>query len=737
MRIAKYIMTAFLFVLYSFVLNGQNNAIDSLKRVLQTQKEDTNKVNTLIALGTALNRISDLDNALKYAIQALALSERISFQRGQAKAYNRIASVHQTKGNYAEARNNYLSAAKICEELGDKSNSAYALSRVANSYYTEGDITEAIKISYDALRIYEEIKDKPGIAYACLLLGHFYFVDKNYSESLKVFLTGLKLQEELGSKVYVAYFKLGIGKIDAAQGNYTEALKKYSEVLKIFEEADDMAIAEVNRCMGELFEELGTKNKLNSTDNYSRAHQYYMKNLSYWEDIKDNGSLTTGYYHVGKINIALGNFKMARDYLTKALQLGKEIRSKGDLQDIYKSFSALDSAQGDYRQAFEYHKLYILYRDSISNEETKKQLVRATMQYEFDKKEAAAKLAQLEADNEQKRKRIGQWRVIASLGALILVFLLIMFFQWRNSKHRRKANLLLQQQKEKVETTLSELRSTQSQLIQSEKMASLGELTAGIAHEIQNPLNFVNNFSEVNEELLKELKTEAEKGNLEEVKVIANDIVFNSEKINHHGKRADAIVKGMLQHSRNSSGQKELTDINALADEYLRLAYHGLRAKDKTFNAVTKTDFDSGIGKINIIPQDIGRVILNLINNAFFAVDEKKKQMPPSPKGVQGKIIMDYEPMVTVTTKRLGSPLGDRGKPDSYRVEIRVADNGNGIPQKVLDKIFQPFFTTKPTGQGTGLGLSLSYDIVKAHGGELKVETKEGEGSEFSIQLPI
>jgi signal transduction histidine kinase len=264
-----------------------------------------------------------------------------------------------------------------------------------------------------------------------------------------------------------------------------------------------------------------------------------------------------------------------------------------------------------------------------------------------------------------------------------------------------------------LRNTLDNLKSTQSQLIQSEKMASLGELTAGIAHEIQNPLNFVNNFSEVNKELVDELEQEAGKGNLEEVKAIAKDIRENEDKINHHGKRADAIVKGMLQHSRTSSGQKESTDINALADEYLRLAYHGLRAKDKSFTAVAKTDFDDTIGNINIIPQEIGRVILNLINNAFYAVDEKRKS------GIE-----NYEPTVSVSTKKV-----------TGKVEIKVTDNGNGIPQKVLDKIFQPFFTTKPTGQGTGLGLSLSYDIVRAHGGEIKVNTKEGEGAEFIVYL--
>jgi two-component system NtrC family sensor kinase len=269
-----------------------------------------------------------------------------------------------------------------------------------------------------------------------------------------------------------------------------------------------------------------------------------------------------------------------------------------------------------------------------------------------------------------------------------------------------------------LRTSLENLKSTQSQLIQSEKMASLGELTAGIAHEIQNPLNFVNNFSEVNKELLIELKEEIKNGNLEEVNSIADDVISNEEKINHHGKRADAIVKGMLQHSRSTSAVKEPTDINKLADEYLRLAYHGLRAKDKSFNATMKTDFDATIGNIEIIPQDMGRVILNLITNAFYATNEKQAL-----RQVQGE---NYEPTVTVGTKKVGDT-----------VEISVKDNGNGIPQSAIDKIFQPFFTTKPTGQGTGLGLSLSYDIVKAHGGELKVETVEGDGTTFIISLHL
>ena len=273
----------------------------------------------------------------------------------------------------------------------------------------------------------------------------------------------------------------------------------------------------------------------------------------------------------------------------------------------------------------------------------------------------------------------------------------------------------LEQAKE-IKKAYTELKETQNQLIQSEKMASLGELTAGIAHEIQNPLNFVNNFAEVNTELIEEMNEEIQKGNLDEVQELANDINENEKKIMFHGKRADSIVKGMLQHSRTSNGKKELTNINALADEYFRLAYHGLRAKDKAFNATMVTNFDDSIGNVHIIPQDIGRVVLNLITNAFYVVDEKKKS------GIE-----NYEPTVTVNTKKTAT-----------KIEIQVSDNGNGIPKKILSKIFQPFFTTKPTGKGTGLGLSMSYDIVtKGHGGKLKVETKQGEGTTFTILLPI
>jgi signal transduction histidine kinase len=315
------------------------------------------------------------------------------------------------------------------------------------------------------------------------------------------------------------------------------------------------------------------------------------------------------------------------------------------------------------------------------------------------------RLQVLEKEKIQIQDKIRTYVLLAGAG----VFLIIALILYRNNLHKHKAN-------KRLESTLTNLKNTQTQLIQSEKMASLGELTAGIAHEIQNPLNFVNNFSEVSAELIDEMTGELDKGDIEEVKAIAGDIKDNLEKIRHHGKRADGIVKGMLQHSRTSSGQKEPTDVNALADEYFRLSYHGLRAKDKSFNAELVTKFDKTLPKIDVVPQDIGRVMLNLINNAFYATQQTQKIAGP-----------DYKPAIEVSTaKENGSLL------------IKVKDNGNGIPDAIKDKIMQPFFTTKPTGEGTGLGLSLSYDIiVKSHGGNILINSTEGNGSEFIVNLPL
>jgi len=324
----------------------------------------------------------------------------------------------------------------------------------------------------------------------------------------------------------------------------------------------------------------------------------------------------------------------------------------------------------------------------------------------------------LRADREKLEARVRLYLVVGAAFALMIIGIIL----WRNYKQQKLNNHLLNEQKEEVaaqrdnlSNTLEKLRSTQSQLIQSEKMASLGELTAGIAHEIQNPLNFVNNFSEVNREMIDELKEELKGGNVDEALVIAEDIRQNEEKINHHGKRADFIVKGMLEHSRTNTGEKQLTDMNVLCDEFLKLSYHGLRAKDKSFNAEMITHFDPKLPKVNVSQQDMGRVMLNLFNNAFYAVNQKSKTAAA------------YNPEVSVTTST-----------QNGQFTITVKDNGIGIPDAVKEKIMQPFFTTKPTGEGTGLGLSLTYDmVVKGHGGSIRVDSAEGEGSEFIITLPI
>jgi signal transduction histidine kinase len=451
--------------------------------------------------------------------------------------------------------------------------------------------------------------------------------------------------------------------------------------------------------------------------------------------------------HLGNIHYKKGNRIMAKQYFLEALQISKEqnnlenvgrvvlvlaklFRDEGKKDSslyyankgvetyeslaslrgkvtAYTTLSSVYKLRNNIDSAFKYQALASVAQDSLNEIENLKQFQNLDFEQQL-------RLRGLEQEKIQFRNKVRTYALLAGIS----VFMLLAIIFFRNNRQKQKA-------KERIEQAYNELKSTQAQLIQSEKMASLGELTAGIAHEIQNPLNFVNNFSEVNKELLGELKVAIEKGNINEVRSIANDVIENEDKINVHGKRADAIVKGMLQHSQMTSGHKEPIDINALADEYLRLAYHGFRVKDKSFNAELKTNFDQSIGKISVIPQEIGRVLLNLYNNAFYAVNEKAKQDIPG-----------YEPMVTVRTKKLNG-----------KIYLSVLDNGNGIPGSIKEKIFQPFFTTKPTGQGTGLGLSLAYDIItKGHGGELKVETKEarpddpvvqGEGSAFIIILPI
>lgn len=479
----------------------------------------------------------------------------------------------------------------------------------------------------------------------------------------------------------------------------------------------------------------------NETSKFGANHGIGENTLVFWSSYKaQNGDLyfgdATGYFsfspaeltqHLKAPEIVFTAFRLA-DQVVKPGDGGPVKRRLSEQQEILLQHNqntfSLDFAAIDYANPIENRLIY--YLENYDNTWHPTSSEQRAYYFNIPPGEYIFRVKAVNSYGAWAEKKINVivlppwWR---TRWAYALYGLLLIAALWglnRLQRHRilkaekeRNRNREIMQAKE-MEKAYMELKATQIQLIQSEKMASLGELTAGIAHEIQNPLNFVNNFSEVNKDLLGELDEEIDHGNKQEIKALIKDIMDNEEKILHHGKRADAIVKGMLQHSRSSGGMKEPTNINILADEYFRLAYHGLRAKDKSFNAIMKTDFDPGIGNIRVIPQDIGRVILNLISNAFYAVTEKKKLQPEA-----------YEPAVWISTQKAGD-----------KVLISVKDNGIGIPQKVLDKIFQPFFTTKPTGEGTGLGLSLSYDIVKAHGGELKVQTQEGEGTEFTIILP-
>ncbi len=436
-------------------------------------------------------------------------------------------------------------------------------------------------------------------------------------------------------------------------------------------------------------------------------------------------------YYLALIRIQQNRWSEARDFLKKdIIYLRKNrlevLRDDKLLAEVYKKI-------GDIKGAYETNEHFIALQDSLLADQNRYRNISFETEQQINEKE-------LSINKLQSESKVSTLIRNFTFGIVALLSILAGFIYYR-FKTKQKDNLILQEQKVEIQSqrtelqkSLTELKSTQNQLIQKEKLASLGELTAGIAHEIQNPLNFVNNFSELSIGLAKELKEEVEKFDIpakdkEYVGEIVSDLNSNQEKINHHGKRASSIVKGMLEHSRTSTGEREPTDINKLADEYLRLSYHGLRAKDKNFNSDYKTDFDESLPKLNVVPQDIGRVILNLINNAFYAVNERAKQQLSRAELSESLKLSEslYAPLVTVSTKHIGD-----------KIEISIKDNGNGIPEKIKDKIFQPFFTTKPTGEGTGLGLSLSYDIVtKGHGGELKVESEEGKGSEFIIKLKI
>ena len=652
-----------LFSLMVHSLHAQQHFIDSLKAIINQDRHDIGHVNALAWLG---NNVSDSADAVHFAKQGLTLAQKINYKEGEADCNLVLSGLYGARGYSSEAIQYGLNALDRYRVLKDNVGMASSHLGLQGSYRDAEDFTNALLHEFEGL----------GIAQANNLKGVFFFENhyltplflaeiaqtyilKDQPDSAQIYAQKAIEENELFDGTSWEFPIYLLATIQQMRGDYHSSLESYRAAVRLAKLQPDNAhdTLQIYSGISTLLKKMG----------HSDSALYYAQivNASWKPGISEKKNL---------------------------------LEAVNNLFEIYK-------LKGEKDSALKYLELNFHLRETFYNTQKSKQIQEATFS-------AQLKQQQIVTDQAKYRNRLQFFMFAAGILALLVISALLI----RNNRHNKNAKL-------KIEKAYTELKATQAQLIQSEKMASLGELTAGIAHEIQNPLNFVNNFSEVNNELIEELKTclsgrQVENEKLKigdgEVNDLLNDLYQNNEKISMHGKRADSIVKGMLQHSRTSSGQKKLTDINELVDEYLRLAYHGLRAKDKSFNAKFETNFDNSIGKINIIPQDIGRVILNLINNAFYAANERRV--------MEGQ---GYEPTVIIST------TNQNGK-----VEIKVKDNGNGIPRNILEKIFQPFFTTKPTGQGTGLGLSLAYDIIKAHGGELKVNTKEGEESEFIIQLP-
>ncbi len=649
---------------------------DSLKHLINSAKDDSTRFYTTAGMIWGY-LFSIPDSASLYAQQNILLAQKMKSDDALHMAYVQYSILEQINGNYTGALQYCLQGLRVAERTNNFILICEAYTGLSDIYREAGDFAQAIYNMRKAKfllesklnPVFEHEKNHKTASYYvnCLVLAAQTFETFNQLDSA---LQYANQAHNLSLK--------GLGK----WGTSKDTLFFSNNLAPI---------------MGNIYSKRG---------DYSTALDYYRSGLAIALSTKDS---MDNYNGAASILKKKGQLDSSILYANKVLELSKAVHFPIGKLEALNLLSGVYKLKHNSDSVAKYLQLTIETKDSHFN--TKKVMEIQSISF-------SEQLRQQEI-NDQQRQYQDRFRTYMLAGGLVVVLLLAGIL-YRNNLHKQKA-------KDKIEKAYEELKSTQAQLVQREKMASLGELTAGIAHEIQNPLNFMNNFSEVNTELIDEMKEEMDKGNLEYAKTIANDIKENEEKINHHGKRADAIVKGVLQHSQNSTGVKEPTNINALADEYLRLSYQGLRAKDKSFNATLETNYDKTIELINIIPQDIGRVLLNLYNNAFYAVAEKKKGSPQFASGGGADASQNfYEPTVSVSTKKIGTS-----------VEISVTDNGNGIPQKVVDKIFQPFFTTKPTGQGTGLGLSLSFDIVKAHGGEIKVTTKEGEGATLIIHLSI
>jgi len=648
-------ITFVVFFMCCFVpIFSQNVETDSLKRLLATTTDESLRVQILEGLSYAYLSTSP-DISMKFANEGLALAVQINDIRLQSICVLALGNVYFSVGDYAKSLEMNFQAIRLKQML-EGQNFAVNYFNISNIYTEQGDHRNALTYILKAKHEDEKISDSTGILYDLYSLS----------------AVNLRMHQD-DSAVY-----------------YGERAFDLAKRMK-----DKNLMAAILNNFGEIYFEKG---------DLTKAKRYYNESIPFAIDINDFQVLSMDLLGLAKIYKSSKHLDSAAHYGRRALVIAERYRFLKEayinadfLKDVFKSTGHDDSA-------LKYLEQSLAARDSLYNLENVKKIQNLRLQEQQRQQEIQA--ATLDLQNKIRFYSV----LVASL-----VFLIIAGLLWRNIRQRKKSYAELEQQKKKTEEAYEELKSTQAQLIHSEKMASLGELTAGIAHEIQNPLNFVNNFSELNKELIEELKSEIISSDMTRMLSMLTIIGENEEKIMHHGKRADSIVKGMLQHSRVSGTQKEPTDINALVDDYLRLAYHGLRAKDKTFNTTFETDFDPNVGKVSVIPQEIGRVILNLLNNAFHAVTTRRSLNQPG-----------YEPLVTVKTQSKGDD-----------VVITVSDNGIGIPEKVVAKIFQPFFTTKPTGEGTGLGLSLSYDVIKAHGGTIQVKTDEGKGTEFVISLPV
>ena len=677
----KQLIYCAVFVLVAVPAVTQQSYIDSLKREIGKVENDTAQ---MILFGKVADIYSEInpDSAYHYAERMSRITKKLNLKLEESITLNQMSYAMLNKGNQPRALQYILSSIAIGEDPKSEEN-------VLPSSYEPIDEFSDRSVSPHMQRLtrLSRTQQYAGIIYQNAAI---------YEKALNYYKQSLVLAEQTNNSrmLSITYSTLG--------RTYLSLRQPDSALFYLQKAYDNAVLARYNRFIGSILLNIGRV--YSAQGNIEKAKEYFKRGLTESEEHYYYRGVVASNLALAEINKNSGKGDSILYYVQNALPVAHYLNAPDLLQRSFTALADYYKIKHNNDSAVKYQSLIIKINDSLFN----KKRVQEFQNIDFEDQQ---RQQQIDAAKAAERVKFRMWALVTGL----VIFLFVAIMLYRNSLQRKKANVLLSKQKNELENALTSLKTTQNQLIQSEKMASLGEMTAGIAHEIQNPLNFVNNFSEVNAELIDELKTEVEAGNKQHALEIANDIKENEQKINHHGKRADGIVKSMLQHSRSSTDKKELTDINALADEYTRLAYHGLRAKDKTFNAKFETEFDNSIEQINVIPQEIGRVLLNLINNAFYAVTEKEKQSGNN-----------YEPTVSVTTKRVGD-----------KIELRVKDNGHGIPQKVLDKIFQPFFTTKPAGQGTGLGLSLSYDIItKGHGGEFRVETKEGEGTVFIVSLP-